>query len=103
MPWIKRNLYFVITVVVGLGLAGYCGYLLFAVMSDNAKASDDYAAAQSSLKQLLDSKPFPDTGNIQAAEADAVRVQQFLDEFRKPFSGFPTPPKVDNRQFNSYL
>ena len=85
MAWIKRNLFFVITVVVGLGLTGYCGYLLFAALSDNSKASDDLAAAQSSLKDLQNKKPFPDAANIKAAEDDAVRVQKFLDEISEAF------------------
>jgi hypothetical protein len=103
MAWIKRNLYFVITIVVGLGLAGFCGYLLYSAMGDNATASSDYATAMSSLDSLQKKTPFPSKENIELAEADAARVRDFLDEFKKPFAGFPTPPKMDDRQFKDHL
>jgi hypothetical protein len=103
MAWIKRNLFFVITVVVGLGLSGYCGYLLFAALGDNAKAVEAYSGATNQLQQLRDKKPYPSKENIQAAEADADRVRAFKGEFLKLFSGFPTPPKLDDRQFTEYL
>jgi hypothetical protein len=103
MAWIKRNLFFVITVAVGLGVAGFCGYLLYSAMSDAAAASDLYATATNSLAALQMKTPYPSKENIDVAEADKLRVQAFQAEFRKPFSGFPTPPKVDDRQFKEYL
>jgi hypothetical protein len=103
MAWIKRNLYFVITVAVALGVTGYCGYLLYSALNENVEASEKYASAKSSLDELLKKSPYPSPENIQAAEADAGRVKTFLTEFRKPFAPFPTPPKVDVREFNSYL
>ena len=103
MAWIKRNLYFVITVAVGLGLTGYCAYLLYATLQDNAAASEKYASDKSSLEELQNKKPYPSPENIHAAEADEKRVQIFLSEFQKPFAPFPTPPKVDVREFNRYL
>jgi hypothetical protein len=103
MAWIKRNLYFVITIVVGMGVTGYCGYLAYAALGDNATASEAYATAASSLDQLQKKVPYPSKENIAVAEADAARVKAFQVEFRKPFSGFPTPPKLDDREFNAYL
>jgi hypothetical protein len=103
MAWIKRNLYFVIIVVVGLGLTGYCGYLLSAALSQNATAMASFSDATNNLIQLQNSKPFPSPENIKASEADADRVKAFKGEFLKAFSGFPTPPKLDDRQFHDYL
>jgi len=103
MAWIKRNLYFVIAVAAGLGVTGYCGYLLFSVLRQNKQLSEQYATSRKSLDDLQDRKPYPDQNNIQVAEEDAERVRAFLAEFQKPFSGFPTPPKVDDRQFKDYL
>jgi hypothetical protein len=103
MAWFKRNLFFVITVVVGLGLSGYCGYLLFAALGDNAKAVETYNGETNQLQQLRDKKPYPSKENIQAAEDDADRVRVLKGEFLKIFSGFPTPPKLDDRQFKEYL
>jgi len=103
MAWVKRNLYFVIAVAVGLALTGYCGYLLYSATNATAEASGQYATAQSGLEDLRKKVPYPSKENIEAAEKDAVRVKAFLGEFRKPFSSFPAPPKVDDRQFKDYL
>jgi hypothetical protein len=103
MAWIKRNLYFVITVAVALGVTGYCGYLLYSALGDNADASTKYASAKSQLEELQHSSPYPTPENIRSAQEDAVRVKAFLAEFHKPFSAFPTPPKMDVREFNTYL
>jgi hypothetical protein len=103
MAWIKRNLYFVITVVVGLGVAGYCGYLLYSALDQNKEDSTKFFSDNASLDTLKKKKPFPDSENIKAAEADAERVRTFLAEFRKPFAGFPVPPKMDDQHFHEYL
>jgi len=103
MAWIKRNLYFVIIVVVGLGLTGYCGYMLSAALSQNATAMASFNEATNSLIQLQNSKPFPSPENIKAMEVDGDRVRTFKGEFLKAFSGFPTPPKLNDHQFKDYL
>jgi hypothetical protein len=103
MAWIKRNLYFVISVAVALGAAGYFGYLLFSALNQNTEASGKYASDKSQLDELQHSSPFPSPDNIQAAEAEAVRVRNFMVEFRKPFAPFPAPPKLNVQEFNTYL
>jgi hypothetical protein len=103
MAWIKRNLYFVITVAVALGVTGYCGYLLYSALGDNAAASEKYTSTKSQYDELLHKTPFPSKENIQSAEDDAARVRSFLSEFHKPFSPFPAPTKLDVREFNTYL
>jgi hypothetical protein len=103
MAWLKRNLYFVITVVVGLGLAGYCGYLLYSALDQNKADSEKYFSDQGNLHTMETKNPFPDPPNIKAAEVDAERVRTFLSEFRQPFAGFPAPDKLDDRRFKEYL
>ncbi len=103
MAWVKRNLYFVICVAIAIGLAGFCGYLFFASLSDNAAALDAYNTKKASLDQLTTKNPAPSQANIEAANDDVKRVSAFLEEFHKPFSGFPKPPKMDDREFHDYL
>jgi hypothetical protein len=103
MAWIKRNLYFVITVVLGLGVTGFCGYLLFSALDQNKADSDKYFSDKGNLENLQKKAPYPDQHNIQAAVADADRVRTFLDEFHKPFASFPQPPKLDDQQFKEHL
>src|SRR5665213_2440484 len=103
MAWIKRNLYFVITMVVGLGLTGYCGYLLYSALDQNKADREKFFSDKGSLDLLRKKNPFPDEQNIEAAKSDADRVGAFLEEFRKPFADFPAPPKLDDRRFKEYL
>jgi len=103
MAWIKRNLYFVITVVAGLGVTGYCGYLFFTERGTNSEASTKYTQDRAGYELLHDQNPYPDTNNITAAQQDQERVRQFLADFRKAFADFSTPPKLDARGFKDYL
>jgi len=103
MAWVKRNIIFVIIVAVGLIAAGYCGYLLHAVMAANADASGKFVEAQEELKKEREAKPPATPENLEAAKADQERVKSFLGDFRKSFSPFPTPPKVDERGFSDHL
>jgi hypothetical protein len=103
MAWLKRNLFFVITVAAGLIVTGYCGFLLYTAVAADKSISDDYASTLSNLERLQQAKPYPNKENLQAAKADQERVSQFLGDFRKSFSPFPTPPKEDARGFNEFL
>jgi hypothetical protein len=103
MAWVKRNLIFVIIIVVGLIATGYCGYLLSSVLSANAAVSGDYTSTLDQLKTQKDTKPPASDENIQAAKADQERVHEFLGSFRKAFAPFPIAPKADDRQFVEHL
>ena len=103
MAWIKRNLFFVIMLAVGVGVTVYCGILLVKARGGNNQAREQYGTAKSSLDSLERSKPYPSTNNIAAAAADAARASTLLANFRDRFANFPTPPKVDDRQFTEYL
>jgi len=103
MVWIKRNLFFVISVAVGLLLTGYCGYLLYSSLDANSVVSDDYKTTQSNLGDMQQKTPFPSKENIQAAKEDQDNVHKFLVEFRKRFAPFPAPPVKDDKGFKIYL
>lgn len=103
MAWIKRNLIFVISAAVGLILTGYCGYLLYTAVSDNAAVSDDYQQTQSNLQAIEQKVPYPSQENIKNAQEDEKAEKKFLDDFRKNFALFPAPPVVDVRGFKTYL
>ena len=102
MAWIKRNLFFVIFAVVGLGVTGYCGYLLLSAVKNNRSVNDEYAGVVSQLKDAQ-KPPLPTKENIDAAKADQERVKAFLVDFRKPFAPVPEPPKEDEQGFKDYL
>jgi hypothetical protein len=103
MTWIKRNLFFVISVIAGLALTGYCAWLLFDSLNSNAAVSEDYKNTSDSLKAMQQKSPYPSTENIKAAKADQERLRLFLVDFRKSFSSFPVPPGKDEQGFQTYL
>ncbi len=103
MAWIKRNLFFVITMVAGLGVTGYCGYLLYSAMSDNDAANSQYASDANSLKDLQHKTPVASKENISAAGSDVERVRTLLEGYRKSFAAFPTPPALGEREFKDFL
>jgi hypothetical protein len=103
MVWIKRNLFFVISAAAGLFVTGYCGWLLYTSMKENAGVSEEYNTTLLQLEEILKKTPFPDTNNIQAAKADQERVRLFLADFRKRFAPFPAPPVKDEKGFKTYL
>jgi len=103
MPWVKRNLVFVIIIAVGLIATGYCGYLLYTALGANTTVSGDYESTLEQLKTAQQATPAPTKENIQAAKADQERVRTFLGDFRKSFAPFPTAPKADDREFVQHL
>ena len=103
MAWIKRNLYFVISVVIGLGVTGYGGLLLYSTLGRNRAEREKYTQSRDRLGELERKEPVPNEANIALAKADEERVREFLADFRKSFADLPTPPKVDNRGFQHYL
>ncbi len=103
MAWIKRNLFFVISVAVGLLLTGYCAWLLYSSLNDNSGVSEEYKSTLENLNAIRRKTPYPSKDNIQAAKADQERVRLFLADFRKRFAPFPAPPTKDEKGFKTYL
>ena len=103
MAWIKRNLIFVIIIVVGLGLTGFCAFLFYQNLGTNTQAKADYEDAYNQLTTLQGKVPYPSEENIQHAEDDYKTAQQFLSTSGSTFADFPAPPKLDERGFKAYL
>jgi len=103
MPWIKRNLIFVICLAVGVILLGGSGYFLFTSMKGNAAAAEDLRSATSQYDQLLKKVPFPSPENIQLAKDQQQEVQELLTQVKSAMPPFPVPPKTDEKGFKSAL
>jgi hypothetical protein len=103
MAWIKRNLFFVISVVAGLLLTGYCAVLLCNSLKENSGVSEEYKTTHDALEAIRQKSPYPSKENIQAAKADQERVRKFMADFRKRFEPFPAPPVKDEKGFKTYL
>jgi hypothetical protein len=103
MLWFKRNLFFVLSMVVGLGLAGWAGYDFYSVTDKNSEVAKTLKDNREQLKTLKSKSPVPTAENIQAAKEEEKRVGQFLAQFRTAFAPFPTPPKTDEKGFKTIL
>lgn len=103
MTWIKRNLIFVITAVVGLGLAGWGGYSLMNSMGEDKQAQEDFTSVINELNQLRTMNPYPTPENIDAAKAEAAQMRGLVGDFQKVFGPFPPVSAMDEKAFAAQL
>ncbi|MGZ4971628.1 MAG: hypothetical protein ACXWDN_02625 [Limisphaerales bacterium] len=103
MLWIKRNLIFVITAVVGLLLAGWAGYSLTNSMSEDKAVKDDFDSVMNELSALRNMNPYPTPENIDAAKAEAAQMRGLLGQFQTVFAPFPAVPAMDEKMFAAEL
>lgn len=93
MSWIKRNLFFVIGVVVALGLMGFAGFFLFSQIKKDSEMQEQLGSQVANYKALHEKNPFPGQTNIQIARVDQKRIQAFLAEARTTFAPIQPPGK----------
>jgi hypothetical protein len=106
MPWLKRNLYLVIGVVVALGLLGFAGFFLFQKIAKDREATAQVAAATDQLTALVNRDPHPGTetvDNISAAKEEEQRLAAFLSQVRQFFQPMPLPQELSSREFRALL
>lgn len=103
MLWIKRNLIFVITAVVGLLLAGWAGYSLTNSMSDDKAVKDDFDSVMNELTGLRNMNPYPTPENIDAAKGEATQMRGLLGQFQTVFVPFPPVATMNEQAFAAEL
>ena len=101
MVWIKRNLLFVLSAVVGLILMVGSGCFFYGNWSANRKAVEDFKRAQSELKALQNKKPFPTKEAIQEAKEAQKEVLDILYQFKAAFESAQETPSLDEKTFKS--
>jgi hypothetical protein len=103
MTWIKRNIMFVVTAVVGVLLTGWAGYSLMGAMAEDKQAQDDFTSVMNELTTLRNMNPYPTPENIDLAKAEATQMRGLLGEFHKVFAPFPPVPAMDEKGFAAEL
>lgn len=97
MPWLKRNLYFLVGSVVALALIGLAGFFLYTkwqLDSDNLAKLNKY---YEDLGKLNAEKPHPGNSkidNIKAASLQTTQVVAMLEQARKHFERIPPIPDM---------
>jgi hypothetical protein len=103
MTWIKRNLIFVITLLVGVLLIGWAVWSWMGVKAEDDQAKTDFEAVMNELNGLRVMNPYPTPENIEAAKAEANQMRGLLGDFQKVFAPFPPVPAMDEKSFAAEL
>lgn len=103
MTWIKRNILFVITALVGVLLTGWAGYSLMGAMTEDKQAQDDFTSVMNELTTLRNMNPYPTPVNIETAKAEAAQMRGVLADFHKVYAPFPAVPAMDEKGFAAEL
>lgn len=104
MPWIKRNLAFVICLVVAVvAIAGGVVYLISA--SGNADAvSAELEAKKGEYDALINrDRAYPSTKNIDIYKAEQAKVLQFKTNALATFAYYPKFENLDDASFKAML
>ena len=108
MGWIKRNLIFVISAVVAVGLLGAGGFYIYKDLTRNSEASEKLNEIYGTLKTLQQQKPAPGNekvNNTAIAKEQQQQVQAWVASAGKYFQPIPAIPSgaVTSEMFASAL
>jgi hypothetical protein len=112
MDWIKRNLYFVIFMVLALFLMGGSGWYLYSSWSLNAQKYAEFSETYSRLKTLNDQSPNPGeegmgkVDNVAAAKEQEAELRKVMDRslaYYERIKRIPDLPKVNDHDFSTAL
>ncbi|MEI7729271.1 MAG: Amuc_1100 family pilus-like protein [Verrucomicrobiota bacterium] len=90
MLWIKRNLLFVVGLLVAVGLLAFAIVRLLGTMDQDKQVRDGLEEEWGQLANLYRENPFPDTANIGLVRQDQKRLRQFVQQARDCYQ--PIPP-----------
>jgi hypothetical protein len=116
MPWIKRNLYFLVGAVVSVGLLAVAVVYYFQKEGANSEVKEKLNAAYSELKRINDLNPHPGYANSggSTSKVDNISIGQrqikdlgtFLGKARLafvPVPSIPDNPKLSGQEFTADL
>ena len=99
MGWIKRNKFFVIGLILALGLLGAAGFYDYQSWSRNEAAFDHLNGIYGNLKELTGKKLSPGNdkiNNIEIAREQERQLRAWVRETRKYFQPIERIPDVGN-------
>src|SRR5690242_15909362 len=103
MSWAKRNIYFVVSCVVAVGLLGAAGWFCYSQYDQNGKNWEELNKAYQELAQIAN-QPIgagdDKIDNVKTAREQAKEAQERTVAMRKFFTTVPSIPntnRVDDR------
>jgi hypothetical protein len=104
MPWIKRNLLFVVGLAVAVALLGFG--IFFYLLDKRAAAlavDEELNSKNGDFTSLAGNKPAPTQDNIKEAKEQQVKLGAFKESLRPQFSVTPLPEALDDAAFKNLL
>ena len=112
MPWLKRNLYFLVGSAVALALIGLAGWFLYSKWQLNGEVLENLNKDYATLDDLNKQDPHPGTGrpnevdNIKTAQDQKRELLAFKEKSRTHFqriAPIPDVPNVTDQSFATNL
>src|SRR5215471_19694194 len=106
MSWIKRNLYFLVSGVIAVGLLGFAGYYFYSKWSLNKQSLDTLNAAYDDWKRISTKRPNPGNDkvdNIKAAKDQQAQVRLVIQKVERYFTPIPPIPAPTEGADFAYL
>lgn len=103
MAWIKRNLLFVVGLVVAVALNGAGVWYLLGQIQQSTDALAELEAKNQNLDNLYANDPFPEKKNIDLAKVEQQKMQKFLGEALARFQTNDVPKDLDSQRYQSLL
>jgi hypothetical protein len=104
MGWIKRNKFFVVGIILALGLLGAAGFYDYQSWNRNAAAFDKLNEIYGTLGELTRKQPSPGNekvDNIAAAQEQASQLGKWILQAQKYFQPIKRIPNIGNSQLRA--
>ena len=104
MGWLKRNLFFAIGGILGVGLLGAGGFYFFQSYRHNATAFANLNEVYDQLKQLKNESPSPGddkVNNTEAAREQTRQLREWIKQSRSYFNAIAPIPDPTNHVASS--
>ena len=104
MPWIKRNLLFVVGLAVAVALLGF-GIFFYLLGNQSAAAAvdEELNSKNAEYTTLVESKPAPSQENITEARLQQKKLVTFREGLRPQFGALAMPEALDDAGFKNLL
>ncbi len=106
MAWLKRNLIFVVSGLVALGVLGFATVYMMSKKELNETVTADLQNKQSEWNRLNQKDPHPGTDsldNITSAQVEQKKVTAVLEEARTHYEMMSATNTIDNATFKKML